>query len=64
MNGSFFQNKGPLQVWSNVWTSAPSVFNLFSGGGAMMLDKLSVSGRPTNLENSRAMQYCACSKWG
>ena len=31
---------------------------------AMMLDNLPVSGRPTNLENSRARAYCACSKCG
>ena len=40
------------------------------GGGwssdAMVLGKLSVPGRPTNLDNSRARVYCACSRrgWG
>ena len=29
-----------------------------------MLDKLSVPGRPTNLDNSRARVYCACSRCG
>ena len=33
-------------------------------GGAMVLGKLSMPGRPTNLENSRARAYCACSKCG
>ena len=30
----------------------------------MVLDKLSVPGRPTNLENSRARAYCVCSRCG
>ena len=30
----------------------------------MMLDKLSVSGRPTKLDKSRARAYCACSRCG
>ena len=34
------------------------------GGGAMVLAKLSVPGRPTNLDNSGARAYCACSKCG
>ena len=29
-----------------------------------MLGKLSVPGRPTNLDNSRARAYCACSRCG
>ena len=29
-----------------------------------MLGKLPVLGRPTNLENSRARAYCACSRCG
>ena len=29
-----------------------------------MLGKLSVPGRPTNLEYSRARAYCACSRYG
>ena len=33
-------------------------------GGAMVLDKLSLPGRPTNLDNSRARAYCACSRCG
>ena len=41
-----------------------SIFNL--GGGAMVLGKLPVPGRPTNLDYSRARAYCACSgcRWG
>ena len=30
----------------------------------MVLGKFSVPGRPTNLENSRARDYCACSRCG
>ena len=35
-------------------------------GGAMGLGKLSVPGRPTNLDYSRTRAYCACSRyeWG
>ena len=33
-------------------------------GGAMVLGKLPVSGRPTNLDYSRARAYCACRKCG
>ena len=33
-------------------------------GGAMVLGKLSVPRRPTNLDNSRARAYCACSRYG
>ena len=30
------------------------------GGGAMVLAKLPVQGRPTNVDSSRACAYCAC----
>ena len=30
----------------------------------MVLGKLSLPGRPTNLDNSRARAYCACSRCG
>ena len=33
-------------------------------GGVMVLGKLSVPRRPTNLDNSRARAYCACSRCG
>ena len=33
-------------------------------GGAKVLGKPSVSGRPTNLDNSRATAYCTGSKCG
>ena len=33
-------------------------------GGAMVLGKLPVPGRPTDLDKSRARAYCACSGYG
>ena len=33
-------------------------------GGAMVLGKLPVPGRPTNLDYSRARAYCTCSRCG
>ena len=33
-------------------------------GGAMVLCKLSVQRRPTNLDKSRARAYCACGRCG
>ena len=33
-------------------------------GDAMLLDEVPVPGRSTNLENSRAKAYCACSRCG
>ena len=33
-------------------------------GGAMVLRKLPVPGRPTNLDKSRARAYCVCSGCG
>ena len=33
-------------------------------GGAKVLGKLPVLGRPTNLDYSRARAYCACSRCG
>ena len=33
-------------------------------GGAKVLGKLSVPGRPTSFDDSRARAYCACSRCG
>ena len=33
-------------------------------GGAKVLGKLPVPGRPTNLDNSRARAYCSCCRCG
>ena len=51
------------------------IYDLFSlwrdwggggSGGAKVLGKMSVPGRSTDLDNSRARAYCACSRcwWG
>ena len=34
------------------------------GGGAKVLGKLPVPGRPTSMDYSRARAYCACSRCG
>ena len=65
----------PIQtsVRSSLYTSGLEVIKLFFmlnsveqgwSGGAMVLDKLPVPGRPTNLDHSRARAYCACSRCG
>ena len=33
-------------------------------GGAKVLGKLSVPGRPTSLDDSKVMAYCTCSRCG
>ena len=51
----------------NQWLHSPgidSVCPLGWSGCAMVLGKLPVPGRPTNLDYSRARAYCACSRWG
>ena len=47
----FFPLSPPL--WERGWS-----------GGAMVLGKLPVPGRPANLDYSRARAYCACSGCG
>ena len=44
----------------------PAIFRRMRGwsGGAMVLGKLPVPGRPTNLDKSRARAYCACNRCG
>ena len=37
---------------------------MVGGGGAMVLGKLPVPGRPTSLDDSRPRAYCACSRCG
>ena len=43
-----------------------SFYLLFWGwsGGAKVLGKLSVPGRPASLDDSRTRAYCACSRCG
>ena len=38
--------------------------SLVQWGGRVVLGKLPVPGRPTNLDKSRARAYCACSRCG
>ena len=40
------------------------MFDTGWSGGAMVLGKLPVPGRPTNLDDSGARAYCACSRCG
>ena len=44
----------------------PLKFDCIRGwsGGAKVLGKLPVPGRPTSLDHSRARAYCACSRCG
>ena len=55
-------------VWTFFLSSIISLIflPLFGGwsGGAMVLGKLPVPGRPTYLVKSRARAYCACSRCG
>ena len=57
----------------DIFLSRLSFFSSFSlslgdgpgwSGGAKVLDKLPVPGRPTYLDYSRARAYCACSRCG
>ena len=75
-----FCSKGLKNEFETAVVNEPSVFetlkfycitilvSLLGGvggwGGAMVLGKLPVPGRPTSLENSRARAYCACSWCG
>ena len=51
------------------YTTHPPLHNCGGGGGgwlggAKVLGKLPVPGRPTYLDNSRARAYCACGRCG
>ena len=58
------------QVSYSIWQIHCCLFSTLSNhvgewsGGAKVLGKLSVPGRPTNLDNGRARAYCACSMCG
>ena len=47
----------------NCFVIITMIHNLL-GGGAKVLGKLPVLGRPTNLDYSRASAYCTCSRCG
>ena len=53
--------KGPLNPKT---TNQPTISCLGWSGGAMLLGKLPVPGRPTSLDDSGARAYCACSRCG
>ena len=42
----------------------PFLWRMGWSGGAMVVGKLSVPGRPTSLGKSRARAYCSCSRCG
>ena len=53
------QKEIPLEVCCvEILTSKPRGWS----GGAMVLGKLPVPGRPTNLDFSRERAYCACNR--
>ena len=51
------------KVWMNLIDVASSTLMWWSGG-AMVLGKLLVPGRPTNLDYRRARAFCACRRCG
>ena len=73
-----FQCRGVLLIWKRVGQgptalamgAAGGCLDIFTlvylgwSGGAKVLGKLSVPGRPTNLDYRRARAYCACSRCG
>ena len=62
----------PYTAWWSCWSCDPTHLYKFSfpfslGGwssGAKVQGKLSVPGRPTSLDDSRARAYCTCSRCG
>ena len=56
------RERGREREWEKMSRRSPVVRGW--SGGAMVLGKLSVPRRPTNLDNSRARAYCACSRCG
>ena len=52
-----------VHVHSKLEYEYTSMFSVAGGrGGAMVLGKLPVRGRPTTSEDSRARAYCACGR--
>ena len=62
-NGQSFSNHEIDFILCEANTS-PSMTPWGWSGGAKVLGKLSVPGRPTNLDDSRARAYCASSRCG
>ena len=61
-----FVGKNGQSFANNMFETVKGRFLEFRGwsGGAKVLGKLPVPGRPTNLDYSRARAYCACSRCG
>ena len=67
---AFHLQAGTWNRMTSDWRRSRRLFDVsmtsFRGwsGGAMVLGKLPVPRRPTNLDDSRARAYCACSRCG
>ena len=65
VNGQFDRKKKDCSFTGSKFSPVKQGdFPCQSSGGAMMLCKLPVPGRPTNMDHSRARAYCACSRCG
>ena len=53
-----------LMIQAQLASKRKDVYNWGWSGGAMVLGKLPVPGRPTYLDNSGARAYCACIRCG
>ena len=62
----FFSDLSIIKNVYNIGTNLDRNIHYMSvvKGAAMVLGKLPGLGRPTNLDNSRARAYCACSRCG
>ena len=56
-------NEKTMKIWKHKDIYALNLERGWSGG-AKVLGKLSLPGRPTSLDDSRARAYCACSRCG
>ena len=63
---SFGGRQGEMYIFEHRQPSSTTNTTNITGrsGGAMVLGKLAVPGRPTNLDYRRARAYCACSRCG
>ena len=60
----YCDTRRPLSFESNDQATNKTETSPGWSGGAKVLGKLSVPGRPTSLDDSRARAYCACSRCG
>ena len=54
---------GCVDIFTLLYLFPPSPLSQGLSGGAMVLGKLSVPRRPTNLDYNRARASCACSRY-